>query len=154
MTWPTVAQPQCRTGLTSVAHMAWLVIGCGPHLRAARTRPRARSESVPWHGSWWFTGGYLMAKLHTADDLSDGALPGTVWPEAEAMDRPRRGPHGTQRATLSRSVALLANVEDWMTCGKMSTGGIHGPRRTCLTWSQALNQSEEGKQRSARAQRR
>jgi hypothetical protein len=23
-------------------------------------------------------------------------------------------------------------------------GSIHGPRRTCLTWSQALNQSEEG----------
>jgi hypothetical protein len=34
-------------------------------------------------------GGYPMAKLRTDVDPSDGVSPGTAWPEAEAMDRPR-----------------------------------------------------------------
>jgi hypothetical protein len=39
------------------------------------------------------TDGYPIAKLHIADDPSDGAPPGMTWPEAKAVDRPRRGPH-------------------------------------------------------------
>jgi hypothetical protein len=44
-----------------------------------------------------------MTKLHTANDPSDGAPPGTARPEAEAIDRPRRGPHGAsaRRGTAS-----------------------------------------------------
>jgi hypothetical protein len=38
-----------------------------------------------------------MAKLHTVDDPSNGAPLGTAWPEEEAVDRPRRGPHDAQR---------------------------------------------------------
>jgi hypothetical protein len=55
------------------------------------------SERVPWHDSRQFTGSYPMAKLRTDVDPSDGASPGTVWLEAEAVDRPRRGPHCAQR---------------------------------------------------------
>jgi hypothetical protein len=78
--------------------LAWLAVGRGPRLCAARTarraRPRARSEHMSWHDSRWFTGGYPTAKLRTEVNPSDGASPGTAWPEAEAVDRPRRGPHG------------------------------------------------------------
>jgi hypothetical protein len=47
-----------------------------------------------------------------------------------------------------------ATVGDWMARRKMSTGSIHGPRCTCLTRSDALNQSEEGGRRRGRAHRR
>jgi hypothetical protein len=61
---------------------------------AGHARPRARSEHVPWHDSWRFTSGYPTAKLCTDVDPSDGSPPCTAWPEAKAMDIPRRGPHG------------------------------------------------------------
>jgi hypothetical protein len=129
---PCSARPQCRTGLGSAA----------PHglclHTARRARPEARSEHVPWHGSRRLIGGYPMGKLCTEVDPSDGALNGMVWPEAEVMDRPCRGPH------LARSVALPAMVGDWMTRRKVSTGHIHGPQRTCLTRSKALDCSGEG----------
>jgi hypothetical protein len=61
----------------------------------ALNRPRVRSERVLWHDSQQFTGGYPMAKLRTDVDPSDGASSGMAWPEAEVVDRPRRGPHDT-----------------------------------------------------------
>jgi hypothetical protein len=83
----------------------------------------------------WFTGGYPTAKLRTDVDPSDGASPGTAWTEAEAVDKPRRA---------ARGMALPATTGDWTTHGKVSTRHIHGPRRTCLTRSKALDRSEEG----------
>jgi hypothetical protein len=75
---------------------------CGPHDAACvctqRAHGAARSKRVPWHGSRWLTGGYPMAKLCMDVDPCDGASLGTVWPEAVGVDRPRRGPHGAQRA--------------------------------------------------------
>jgi hypothetical protein len=50
---------------------------------------RERSERVPWHGSWPFTGDYPTAKPRTDVDPSDEASPGTAWSKAEAVDRPR-----------------------------------------------------------------
>jgi hypothetical protein len=58
------------------AHMTW------------HARPRVRLEHVP------FTGDYPTAKLCTVVDLSNEASPGMAWPKAEAVDIPRRGPHG------------------------------------------------------------
>jgi hypothetical protein len=123
--WPTTALTDRMTWPTFVrsARSVW------------RARPRARSECVPWHGSRWLTDGYPMAKLHIVDDPSDGAPPATVWPKANAVDRPRRGPHGAQCEALVRRVALPVTADDWTTRAKMSMGSIHGPRRTCLTWS-------------------
>jgi hypothetical protein len=66
-----------------------------------RARPRARLDCVLWNGSWWLTGSYPMAKLHTTDDPSVGALPNTVWPEAEAVHRPRQGPHDARHGGAS-----------------------------------------------------
>jgi hypothetical protein len=102
---------------------------------------------VSWHSLRRFTGDYPTDKLRTDVNPSDEASPGTAWPEAEAMDIAHRGPHGAQRAVLVRSVALPVTAGDWMARGKMSTGSIHGPQRTYLTWSQVLNRSEEGGRR-------
>jgi hypothetical protein len=77
-----------------------------------RARPRARSERVPWHGSRRFTDDYPTAKLRTDVDPSDEASPGMAWPEVEAVDGPRRGPHGVQRAALAHGVALPAMAGD------------------------------------------
>jgi hypothetical protein len=135
-----------------MAHTAWLAAGRGSRLRAALSAPgavRACAVARLTIAHWWLP----MAKLHTTDDLSDGAPPGTVSPKAEAVDRPRRGPHGAQCTVLAHSVALPVTAGDWTTHGTMSMGSIHGPWCTCLTQSQVLNQSEEGGRRRSRAHR-
>jgi hypothetical protein len=53
-----------------------------------------------------------MAKLHTAEDLSNGAPPGMAWTEAEAMDRPRRGPPGARCGPASDGRRLDDPRED------------------------------------------
>jgi hypothetical protein len=92
---PTAAWPQRRTWLGSAA--------C---VYAQCTLDATRSAASAWHGTARarLTGSYPMTKLHTVDDPSDGAPPGTVWIEAEAVDRPHRGPHGTQHAALALPV--------------------------------------------------
>jgi hypothetical protein len=70
---------------------------------------------------------------------------------------PKRRPwtdHVEVHMALAHGVALPATAGDWMTYGMMSMGSIHGPRCTCLTWFQVLNQSEEGRRRRGRAHRR
>jgi hypothetical protein len=67
-----------------------------------------------------------------------------AWSEAQAVNGPCRGPHGAQRAAMVRRVVRLETTGNWTTRGKVSTGHFHGPQRTCLTWSKALDHSEEG----------
>jgi hypothetical protein len=98
-------------------------------------------------------GGYPTAKLHTADDPSDGAPPGTVWPEAEAMDRPCRGPHGigTRRGAASDVRRLdnpredvhgkhpwtSAHLPDMVLGVESKRGGKTMERRSSPVWSTA-----------------
>jgi hypothetical protein len=90
-------------------------------VRSTRSTRRAQSAC---HAT--ARGGYPTAKLHTADESSDGAPPSMAWPEAEVVNRPRRGPHGAQHVAL----AVPVTTDDWTTREKMSTGSIHGSRCT------------------------
>jgi hypothetical protein len=98
--------------------------------RGPATAPNMLGQRGPqsaWHGSQWLTGGYPMAKLYTADDSSDGAPPGMAWPEAEAVDRPRRGPHGVQCTALARGMALPVTADDWTAREKHPWTLVHLP---------------------------
>jgi hypothetical protein len=82
------------------------------------------------------------------------ASPGTTWSEAQTLDGPRPGPHGAQRVAMARHVAWAEAVGDRTARGKVSTGCIHGPRRTCMTRSKAIDSSEEGGRQRCGAHRR
>jgi hypothetical protein len=86
-----------------------------------------------------------MARLRKGADPCYRASPGMAWSEAQAVDGPHRGPHGAQRAVMAHCLVRAEAADDWMARGKVSTGCIHGPRCTCLTWSKALDCSEEGR---------
>jgi hypothetical protein len=127
---PTAARPHRRTGLGSAAHN-WLrpahktqPVSTRSVRTARRTRPRARSERLPWHGSRRFTSDYPTAKLRM---MSTRAL---------RHGMARSGGHGqtTSRSTR-RGVALPATVGDWTAHYEMFMGSIHGPWCACLTWS-------------------
>jgi hypothetical protein len=45
---------------------------------------------------------------------------------------------------MARRVVRLETTGNWTAHGKVSTGHFHDPQRTCLTWSKALDHSEEG----------
>jgi hypothetical protein len=79
-----------------------------------------------------------------------------VWSGAQVVDRPRRGPHGVQRAVMARNVAQAEAeaIDDWITCGKVFMGRIHGPWRTRVTQSKASDHSDEGGRRRCGAHRR
>jgi hypothetical protein len=93
---PRAQRALCLPQPGHIVELAW-VVRPTTGLVSRMTRPAsACSERVSWHVSRWFTGGYPTTKLHTDVDPSDGASPGMAWPEAEAVDRPRRGPYDTQ----------------------------------------------------------
>jgi hypothetical protein len=54
----------------------------------------------------------MAAKLLKGADSSYWASPGMAWSGAQAMDGPRRGPHGAQRAVMARSVARAEAIDD------------------------------------------
>jgi hypothetical protein len=83
--------------------------------------------------------------------LPDGQAVHKCRPRAIGRCLARRGPkwrpwtdHVEVHTALARGVGLPVTAGDWTARGKMSTGSIHGPRRTCLTQSEALNRSKEG----------
>jgi hypothetical protein len=106
---------------------------------AQHTQPGVSSEHVPWHGSRRLTDGQAVQGCRPV-------LQGIFW--HSVVRRVGRG------GTTSRSTWHIARGNgarrgtgggDWTTRGKVSTGRIHGPRRTYLTLSKALDRSEEGR---------
>jgi hypothetical protein len=71
-----------------------------------------RAQSVCCGMARDITDDYPTAKLRTDVDMSDEASPGTVWPKVEVVDRPRRGPHGTQHVALAHGVVLPVMADD------------------------------------------
>jgi hypothetical protein len=72
-----------------------------------------------------------------------------AWSEVQGMDGPHRRPHGAKHAAtvnMAHSVARAEAVGGWTVGGKVKTGIIHGPWRTCLTQLRAPAHSEEGGQ--------
>jgi hypothetical protein len=128
---PATARPQHRTGLGSAAHNRPRALG------ALRACTLAR-----------------LAVVHRG--LPDDKAVHRCRPERWGVAWHGVAQSGGCGQTMSRSTRHAARgvALPPTAYGKMSTGSIHGPWRTFLTWSQALNRSEEGRRQRGGAHRR
>jgi hypothetical protein len=145
---PITAWPQSRTGLNQCnPRPVRSSHGLQPHLRAVRAQHGAlgpgRAQSA-------------CLVIARGGSLAANRRPGCARVQTHATGRrlARRGPkHRLWTDHVEVHMARAEAADNWTACEKVSIGRIHGPRRTCLTQSKALDHSEKGGRRRCGAHR-